>query len=352
MAQAIPTITRVQDAHDVSVTLGAGVDEYALCWDNDTARFVLRATTGYDHGLLNAASLLDDDHTQYLLATGARAGASAAAQPFTVGISLTDTTTSTTGVVFKGSTRFIHNFHHPTGGTAIPTGRNMFIGEGAGNFTTGSTATSVNHASHNSGLGYGVLAALTTGSNNMAVGSTALTSVTTGGSNTGMGFGALYNDTTGSNNVAIGTNTARYQSDGTTALTTPANSIYIGSGARGKDNLDSNSIVIGYIAIGLGANTIVLGNTSHTLTRLYGKIGNVDAPGAQVHVDQSSATGAIPVLLLDQGDDDQDMIEFTGTVGVGNCIEAVGAKTLTTTHFIKVTITGVGERYIPVGTIA
>ena len=40
------------------------------------------------------------------------------------------------------------------------------------------------------------------------------------------------------------------------------------------------------------------------------------------------------------------------TIGVGNAIEAVGAKTLTTTHFIKNTINGVGTRYIPAGTIA
>jgi hypothetical protein len=73
MSVAIPTVTRLQDQHDVNVTLGAGVDEYALTWDNGTARFVLRATTGYDHGLLNGTSLADDDHTQYALLAG-RAG--------------------------------------------------------------------------------------------------------------------------------------------------------------------------------------------------------------------------------------------------------------------------------------
>jgi hypothetical protein len=43
MSVAVRTITRLQDADDINVTLGAGVDEYALCWDNDTAKFVLRA---------------------------------------------------------------------------------------------------------------------------------------------------------------------------------------------------------------------------------------------------------------------------------------------------------------------
>ena len=87
MSVALRTITRLQDADDINVSLGAGVDEYALCWDNDTAKFVLRAVSGggvTDHGALTGLS--DDDHSQYLLATGARTGASSQAQTFTGGI--------------------------------------------------------------------------------------------------------------------------------------------------------------------------------------------------------------------------------------------------------------------------
>ncbi|MBI4092239.1 MAG: hypothetical protein HY427_03485 [Candidatus Levybacteria bacterium] len=76
------------------------------------------------------------------------------------------------------------------------------------------------------------------------------------------------------------------------------------------------------------------------------------APTATLHVDQSSTTAAVPPLILDQADIDQDMIEFVTTIGTGNAIEAIGAKTLTTTHFIKVTIPGGLTRYFPVGTIA
>lgn len=76
-------------------------------------------------------------------------------------------------------------------------------------------------------------------------------------------------------------------------------------------------------------------------------------PTAQLHVDQSSATGAIPVLLLDQADISEEMIEFTSApIAIGNAIEGVGAKSLSTTHFIKCTITGVGVRYLQLGTIA
>jgi hypothetical protein len=73
---------------------------------------------------------------------------------------------------------------------------------------------------------------------------------------------------------------------------------------------------------------------------------------AQLHVDQSSTSAAEPVLYLDQADVSEEMIQFETTIGVGNAIEAVGAKTLTTTHFIKVTLPGSLTRYIPVGTIA
>lgn len=59
------------------------------------------------------------------------------------------------------------------------------------------------------------------------------------------------------------------------------------------------------------------------------------------------------LLELDQDTDSSGtFINFAGTVGVGNPIEAVGAKTLTVTHFLKVQVTGGLTRYIEVGTIA
>lgn len=78
----------------------------------------------------------------------------------------------------------------------------------------------------------------------------------------------------------------------------------------------------------------------------------LSSSSGMLHVDQASATGAKPVLYLDQADVSEEMIEFNTTIGVGNAIEAVGAKSLTTTHFIKVTLPGPLTRYFPVGTIA
>ena len=91
MAIAITGASRLQDLSDVNVTPAVGEDEKVLVYDNDVQKFVLKASAAgvTDHGLLDAASLLDDDHTQYLLATGGRTGASAAAQPFTgVGVAI------------------------------------------------------------------------------------------------------------------------------------------------------------------------------------------------------------------------------------------------------------------------
>lgn len=84
----------------------------------------------------------------------------------------------------------------------------------------------------------------------------------------------------------------------------------------------------------------------------WGAFGGTHAAAAVVDADQSDTSGAVPVLKLDQADVSEEMIQFETTIGVGNAIEAVGAKTLTTTHFIKVTLPGGLTRYIPAGTIA
>ena len=77
-----------------------------------------------------------------------------------------------------------------------------------------------------------------------------------------------------------------------------------------------------------------------------------NAPTAKLHVDQSGDMEGKPVALFDQSDVSEEMFEFVSTIGVGNAIEAVGAKTLTVTHFIKVTLPGSLTRYFAVGTIA
>jgi hypothetical protein len=99
------------------------------------------------------------------------------------------------------------------------------------------------------------------------------------------------------------------------------------------------------------AVTSLAGNGLLTFAPILGGNNTLSISGTSTTLDQFSTTAAVPVLVLDQGDVSEEMIEFISTAGTGNAIEAVGSKTLTTTHFIKVTING-DTRYIPAGTIA
>jgi hypothetical protein len=104
-----------------------------------------------------------------------------------------------------------------------------------------------------------------------------------------------------------------------------------GSSNIGSESVSEVMVLKGNGIVGIGISTGLDGKT---------------------HIDQSSTTAAIPVLTLDQADLSEQFIKFMTTIGTGNPIEAVGAKTLTTTHFIRIEIDGVGDRYLPVGTIA
>ncbi|NOS84833.1 MAG: hypothetical protein HOP31_06815 [Ignavibacteria bacterium] len=109
---------------------------------------------------------------------------------------LENTTNSTTGVIFKGVDRFIHNY-----GAA-----NTFMGINSGNFTmTGS---------FNTALGRQTLYSNTTGINNTALGSQSLYSNTTGENNTALGSQSLYSNTTGINNTALGSLSLNFNTTG------------------------------------------------------------------------------------------------------------------------------------------
>jgi len=207
------------------------------------------------------------------------------------------------GVIMKGTGRFIHNFHHHSGNTAVPEGKNTFIGVNAGNFTMGSTATETYHASRNAGIGDNVLGVLTTGYYNMAMGRGALqgcttgysnvgvginclTSITDGNSNVGIGYGTLQNCnsrrnvaigyasllriTSGEGNVGLGWGSGWYIADGSTPNETTDFSVYIGRNTRASADGADNEIVIGYNAIGKGTNTAIIGGSANTNVYLTG----------------------------------------------------------------------------------
>jgi hypothetical protein len=158
---------------------------------------------------------------------------------------------------------------------------------GGRNFAAGIYALrNVSTGGNNVGIGFIALAGITTSSFNTAVGASTLGQCTSGQYNTALGYGCgggittgSYNVflgsaagegiSTGSNNIVIGWQCVRFIADGTTLATTLNNSIYIGYQARAFNNSDSNSIVIGYQAIGEGANTVVVGNSSTVQQHFY-----------------------------------------------------------------------------------
>ena len=164
-------------------------------------------------------------------------------------------------------------------GKALTTGGlNVFVGAQAGqSLTTASSNTFVGlnagtnntTGDANTAIGRSALLACTTGYNNTAVGMTAGQSITSGTDNSLLGISAGQSITTGTHNVCMGRDAGAFHANGSTALTTPTNSVYIGFNSRGLNNSDSNSIVIGHIAIGEGANTVVVGNSSTVQQHFY-----------------------------------------------------------------------------------
>jgi hypothetical protein len=150
--------------------------------------------------------------------------------------------------------------------------------------------------SNNVAFGQNALQFNTTGSLNTAIGTNSAINNSTGSSNTLIGVSSLQNNLTGSLNVAIGRNSGRFIADGTTTLTIANNSIFLGFDTRANADNQTNQIVIGHQAIGLGSNTTVLGNTSTTLTALYGAVitgGTSVNASAQFQVD-STTKGFLP----------------------------------------------------------
>ena len=235
----------------------------------------------------------------------------------TNGITLPSTTNVTMGVVFKDAVRFIHDFHHPTGATAVPDGHNLFIGVGAGNFTLGSTAAAVNQASRNTlggyaaganltlgydntGYGADTFAAATTAYRNTYLGSTALANCVNGFENTALGMYSLWGITSGADNVGAGMSSGAYLANGVTANQTTAQSVYIGANTKASADGVSNENVFGNNATGRGNNTVQIGDTNVTDTFLQGNVhltnGIVFSDGTTQTTAAASSAATITVL--------------------------------------------------------
>lgn len=123
---------------------------------------------------------------------------------------------------------------------------------------------------------------------------------------------------------------------------------------------DPSSVFTITTLYGLYLNDMTQGATNYAIYSAGGNsyhagriaVGGTVAAAAMGHFDQSAAGGTIPVALFDQADVSEEIFEIDTTVGAGNAVEAVGAKALTVTHFVKQTLTGIGVRYYAIGTIA
>ncbi len=91
-------------------------------------------------------------------------------------------------------------------------------------------------------------------------------------------------------------------------------------------------------------------------------IGNVATPLAQLHIDQESGSGAIPVMILDQADVDKPFTKYIGTAAAATLTRSIVAEgdvtTATRQGFVKIEIEDVGNQvtdqdyYVPFYTLA
>ncbi len=199
-----------------------------------------------------------------------------------------------------GSVGVLDNYNVALGGTALDAldnsdgDNNVAIGYGALTFnTSGDANTAVGPSalqnnvsgSYNTAQGISSMSSNSSGSYNSAYGSYALSSNTSGIYNAALGYESLYNSSNGNMNVAVGYQAGAFILDGVTENTTGDLSVFIGAKSKPKADDESNQIVIGYKAIGLGSNTVVLGNDNITTTALKGKVGiGGTSPGAELTV--------------------------------------------------------------------
>ena len=112
-------------------------------------------------------------------------------------IALADTNSSSTGLLYKAGSVFLHTYYDPA-----TNGRNLFFGTSCGNFTLAGAGQPTD-ASHNIGIGDFCLTNLTTGYFNWSMGWQANYSVTSGAGNVAIGGNANPACTVGFDNVAI-----------------------------------------------------------------------------------------------------------------------------------------------------
>jgi hypothetical protein len=151
--------------------------------------------------------------------------------------------------------------------------------EGYGNIAIGAALTGNTTGTQNVAIGRTAMYSGTTGSSNVAIGQAALTSNTTAGNNTAVGFEAGYSTTTGVNNTFMGENSGYLN-------TTGDRSSYYGSLAGQTTTGRANTFIgcdAGYL-VTTGANNTILG-------RYNGNQGSIDIRTASNYIVLSDGDG-------------------------------------------------------------
>ena len=173
------------------------------------------------------------------------------------------------------------------------------IGRGGGdissNLMIGNT-NNVNTGVGNTFIGKNAGQQSSSGGSNTCVGYEAGQANTLGANNCYLGYLAGGNNINGSNTIALGHNAGRFIADGTTIATIFSTSIFIGQNTKPLANNQTNQIVIGFNSTGLGTNTTVLGNSSTTLTAVYGStiFGGTSVNASAILQADSTTKGFLP----------------------------------------------------------
>ena len=215
--------------------------------------------------------------------------------------------TATAGVIRQAGTRLLHSY-----GT-----QNLFLGDGAGNFTlTGSANTGIGRVAlsqiesggqniaigdgtmyqlktgdYNLAIGRSSLNVLVSGSQNTAVGSSALP-LATGGSNVGIGHQAGYRIGSGNNNVSIGQNSLVNAVNSYATLSSTSNCTLIGTLAEvttSGQTTASYRTAIGSESNATADNQVMLGRAADIVTLPGGLV--------TVPIAQTATTAAVSVAV-------------------------------------------------------
>jgi hypothetical protein len=244
---------------------------------------------------------------------------------------LPNTTNSSTGVITKAGSSFLHNY-----ADATSNGGNLFLGLYSGNFTMTPNGGSATLASGNTGVGlstfsanttgfantatgWGALANNTTGYTQAAFGYNALNAVTTGFGNTGVGNYALALLQTGNVNTAVGEGASRFKISGDEVVAighgagyydlSGSRNVWLGWTTGPANNTPLNdTIALGYGAVNTASAQAVIGNASITdvwfgsasgVSKIHAASAQIGGPIALGTFNVNGGTGGFYIINTD-----------------------------------------------------